>query len=53
MQLVTAQNGKMFYKTSNHEDQELEDVRTTEGAMEGNCWASQVKFWVVELLYKK
>jgi hypothetical protein len=38
---------------SNHEDQGLEDVRTKEGAMERNCWASQDPFWVVELLQKK
>jgi hypothetical protein len=37
-------------RPSNHEDQELEDVRTKEGAMEGNGLASQDPFWVVELL---
>jgi hypothetical protein len=25
-------------------------VHTKEGAMEGNCWASQDPVWVVELL---
>jgi hypothetical protein len=40
-------------RPSNHEDQELEDACTKEGAMEGNCWASQDRTWVVELLQKK
>jgi hypothetical protein len=29
--------GRCSTRPSNHEDQELEDVRTKEGAMEGNC----------------
>jgi hypothetical protein len=31
----------------------LEDACAKEGAMEGNCWASQDPSWVVELLQKK
>jgi hypothetical protein len=29
--------GRCFTRPSNHEDQELEDVRLKEGALEGNC----------------
>jgi hypothetical protein len=39
--------------TYESEDRELEDACTKEGAMEGNCWASQDPSWVVELLQKK
>jgi hypothetical protein len=43
--------GKICYtRPSNHEDQEFEDVCKKEGAMEGNCWASQDPFCFVELL---
>jgi hypothetical protein len=38
---------------SNHEDQELEDACKKEGAVEGNCRASQDPFCVVEHLRKK